>query len=68
MTVTLTPTRIILDHTVCTFPREDENGYRTDLPCGWEGIEEFAVFDDTEEVIGFCPECGHELYLPWETV
>ena len=65
--MTIAPDRIVLEATRCGNTKlvDDRNGFPIEQPCDWEGIEEFAVFDDTEEVIGVCPECEQEIYLTW---
>lgn len=65
ITVTEIPDRMVAMLARCTFPRDDENGFHTDHPCGWEGFVDFAVFDTTKEAIGVCPECEHEIYGDW---
>ena len=47
----------------CAHLTPDEDSIH-DLPCGWEGIADLAVFDDTREVLWWCPE-GHENSEKW---
>lgn len=41
-----------------------------DRECGWQGMTDVAVFEDTAEEIWDCPECGNEtatrIRIPWE--
>lgn len=64
MEATMTPDRMVVMFAHCTFPTDDEEGFRTDHPHGWEGFVDFAVFDTTKEAIGKCPD-DHEIYGEW---
>lgn len=50
------PDRILSEPVICAHLETTPDG---DVPCGWEGIADIAVFLDTSEALWWCP-AGHE--------
>ena len=55
------PDRTILSHVICYASINDD--YGNEKECRFEGIVQVCVWDDTEEALWVCPDCGNERYL-----
>lgn len=61
------PNRIVQRAVKCAGVRGDEDDWEDRTPCGWEGIADVLISDDTEEALWFCPG-EHENSIRYEDI